>query len=214
MARSFNGSSARISGANAPGPIGGDRRFISFWFRTTSVATRQTLYYEGDATGLLSMEIESSKLFFLVFPSLSSVVCPTVLVDNRWYHVAISCEPVAFGTAIIFLDGVFEADMSPGNVPTQSTNFSLGGHPSGVQFLTGQMAEVSKFSYNLGDGQPELSVVAAQLAKGFTPMNVRTSGVLSFYAPLVRDIIDLKSGLALTDNGPTTAFDHPRTFSV
>jgi len=51
----------------------------------------------------------------------------------------------------------------------------------------------------------------ASLAKGISPRRIRP-GSLRFYAPLVREAIDIVGGVALTVNGAVAA-DHPRIFS-
>jgi hypothetical protein len=48
------------------------------------------------------------------------------------------------------------------------------------------------------------------LDKGFKPCRVRPQSLV-FYAPLVREIIDLRDGIPLTNNG-TTPVDHPRVY--
>ena len=48
----------------------------------------------------------------------------------------------------------------------------------------------------------------ASLAKGFSPRLIRPQS-LAFYAPLIRETLDIRGGLTLTDSGSTVA-DHPR----
>ena len=51
----------------------------------------------------------------------------------------------------------------------------------------------------------------SSLAKGFSPRRIRPQSLV-FYAPLVRNLQDLRNGLALTaDNSPTVA-NHPRVY--
>jgi hypothetical protein len=47
------------------------------------------------------------------------------------------------------------------------------------------------------------------LARGFTADQIRPQS-LSFYAPLVRDLQDVRGGLAITNNNGATAATHPR----
>lgn len=51
----------------------------------------------------------------------------------------------------------------------------------------------------------------ASLAKGMTCDKIRPQSLV-FYAPLVRDLIDQKGGLAITNNGATIA-THPRVYA-
>ena len=49
------------------------------------------------------------------------------------------------------------------------------------------------------------------LSKGFKPYRVRPQSLV-FYAPLIRDLNDIKAGLALTNNNTATVADHPRVY--
>lgn len=51
----------------------------------------------------------------------------------------------------------------------------------------------------------------ASLAKGMTCDKVRPQNLV-FYAPLVRDLIDQKGGLTLTNNNGATVANHPRIY--
>lgn len=51
----------------------------------------------------------------------------------------------------------------------------------------------------------------ASLAKGMTCDKVRPQNLV-FYAPLVRDLIDQKDGLAITNNNSATVANHPRIY--
>jgi hypothetical protein len=48
------------------------------------------------------------------------------------------------------------------------------------------------------------------LAKGFKPHRIRPQSLV-FYAPLVRELQDIKGGVTITNNGPTVT-DHPRVY--
>jgi hypothetical protein len=50
---------------------------------------------------------------------------------------------------------------------------------------------------------------ATALAKGFTPDQVRPQSLV-FYAPLVRELRDLRGGLAITAANSPTVANHPR----
>ena len=51
----------------------------------------------------------------------------------------------------------------------------------------------------------------ASLADGMTCDKVRPQSLV-FYAPLVRDLIDQKGGLAITNNNGATVAPHPRIY--
>ena len=52
----------------------------------------------------------------------------------------------------------------------------------------------------------------ASLADGFTCDKVRPQSLV-FYAPLVRDLIDHKGGLTITNNNTATVAAHPRVYA-
>jgi hypothetical protein len=52
----------------------------------------------------------------------------------------------------------------------------------------------------------------ASIAKGMTCDKIRPQS-LAFYAPLVRDLLDQKGGLAITNNNGATVATHPRVYA-
>jgi hypothetical protein len=52
----------------------------------------------------------------------------------------------------------------------------------------------------------------ASLAKGMTCDKVRPQSLV-FYAPLVRDLIDARGGLSITNNNGATVANHPRVYA-
>ncbi len=52
----------------------------------------------------------------------------------------------------------------------------------------------------------------AAFGKGFTADKIRPQSLV-FYAPLVRDLIDVKGGLVITNNNGATVSEHPRVYA-
>jgi hypothetical protein len=71
--------------------------------------------------------------------------------------------------------------------------------------MTGQIAEVGIWSAALTDAE------IVSLAKGMTCNLVRPQSLV-FYAPLIRNLQDVKGGLTLTNNNTATVFNHPRVY--
>jgi len=61
--------------------------------------------------------------------------------------------------------------------------------------------------WNAALTQPEI----ASLAKGMTCDKIRPQNLV-FYTPLVRDLIDQKGGLVITNNNAATVAAHPRIY--
>ena len=72
-------------------------------------------------------------------------------------------------------------------------------------YLNGRLAECAIWNVALTDAE------IASLAKGFKPTRIRPQSLV-FYAPLLRNLQDLKGGLALTNNNGATVADHPRVY--
>jgi hypothetical protein len=203
MARTFNGTSAYISAPSAVGSLGNNTRTFSAWIRSTSIATRQAIYYEGIAnlSQILLWEIESSNLFFNC-GSGGALTGTATLLSNTWYHVA---ARYAGGSTTMFINGVQDSFGGGFNLATTADECSIGRYfqtPTSYFLFTGQIAEFAKHDIYLTDGE------IAALANGASPLLVRPQE-LSLYAPLVRDVIDV-NGAVLTDNGPTTVSEHIR----
>lgn len=73
-------------------------------------------------------------------------------------------------------------------------------------FYNGQAAEVGIWNAALTADE------IASLADGFTCDKVRPQSLV-FYAPLVRDLIDYKRGLTITNNNTATVANHPRVYA-
>lgn len=73
-------------------------------------------------------------------------------------------------------------------------------------FLNGLIAEVGIWNAALTAAE------VASLAKGMTCDKIRPQSLV-FYAPLVRDLIDQKGGLAITNNNGATVANHPRVYA-
>jgi len=73
-------------------------------------------------------------------------------------------------------------------------------------YFDGDIAEFGV--WNVALTQPEI----ASLARGMTCDKVRPQSLV-FYAPLVRDLIDQKGGLAITNNNSATVANHPRVYA-
>jgi hypothetical protein len=75
-----------------------------------------------------------------------------------------------------------------------------------TSFFDGRIAEVGIWSATLTADE------IASLAKGMTCDKIRPQSLV-FYAPLVRDLIDAKGGLTITNNNTATVANHPRVYA-
>jgi hypothetical protein len=77
--------------------------------------------------------------------------------------------------------------------------------PDGISFFDGLIAEVGIWNVALTTSE------ILSLSKGITCDNVRPQSLV-FYAPLVRNLVDLKGGLTITNNNTATTAAHPRVY--
>jgi hypothetical protein len=75
-----------------------------------------------------------------------------------------------------------------------------------TQYTNGRIAEVGIWNTDLTAAE------IASLAKGMTCDKVRPQSLV-FYAPLVRDLVDVKGGLTITNNNTATVANHPRVYA-
>jgi hypothetical protein len=73
------------------------------------------------------------------------------------------------------------------------------------QYFSGRIAEVGIWTAALTASD------ILSLSQGASPALVRPDS-LAFYAPLIRDLQDLRGGLAITNNNGATVVDHPRIY--
>ncbi len=131
---------------------------------------------------------------------------PTV---NTFFHVAgvftssSSRTPYFNGSA-----GITNTDSVPHSLLPDTTSVSafFDGNSTPLQFFLGDIAEVGIWNAALTAAE------IASLAKGMTCDKVRPQSLV-FYAPLVRDLIDQKGGLTITNNNGATVANHPRVYA-
>jgi hypothetical protein len=127
---------------------------------------------------------------------------------NQWCHLCGVIE--SNSSRKVYLDGT-EVGSNTTSISTQdAANSILIGARSNSgsigNYFSGDIAEVGIWNVALTAAE------IASLAKGMTCDKVRPQSLV-FYAPLVRDLIDAKSGLALTNNNGATVANHPRVYA-
>ena len=136
----------------------------------------------------------------------ASTTTTTTAAANTWNHAAGVYTSATSRTA--YLNG--------GGSTTNTTNIAISDFAQigiGARYLlawggfyNGEAAEVG--IWNVALTAEEI----ASLAKGMTCDKVRPQSLV-FYAPLVRDLIDYKGGLTITNNNTATVANHPRVYA-
>jgi len=131
----------------------------------------------------------------------------TAFSAGVWYHAA-GVFANASSTEAFFNGGIGSTIGSGSITPTGIDQILIGARRSTSLGLyqNGLIAEVGIWNVALTAAE------IASLAKGMTCDKVRPQSLV-FYAPLVRDLIDQKGGLTITNNNGATVATHPRVYA-
>jgi hypothetical protein len=210
MAYSCNGSNQYFSTSAVP--LTSPPFTFCCWFKTTQMSQSPFLVN-------LINSADTTKYFCLVFrgaaagdpvqllsgPPANTVTSTTGCTSGVWHH---ACGVhTSLSSRTIYLDGGSSAT----NTATLTTSgidslYIASFEPGSSSDLDGQIAEVGIWSVALTAAE------IASLAKGMTCDKVRPQSLV-FYAPLVRDLIDAKGGLTITNNNGATVAAHPRVYA-
>lgn len=170
----------------------------------TATSDRHVLYARGDVAGdPVRMQSADNT------GGSGNATTTTGYSSGVWTH---ACGVVSSNTSrTAYINGGSSGTDSTSVVVSPAIQASIGVQrfvifPLGAGFTTGQIAEVGIWSAALTAAE------IASLAKGMTCDKVRPQSLV-FYAPLVRDLIDPKGGLTITNNNGATVADHPRVYA-
>jgi hypothetical protein len=125
--------------------------------------------------------------------------------DSTWHHIGITWDD---STGRLYVDGSQVASGGSMGTPQDLNRVSVGAllRASAAGHFNGSMAECGIWNAALTTAE------IASLADGMTCDKVRPQSLV-FYAPLVRDLIDVKGGLTITNNNSATVANHPRVYA-
>jgi hypothetical protein len=211
MARNFNGTSDVILGSSAPAsvvPI-----TIAAWVYATDLSNDcvvGSFYNEGNGSSAFIDYAQSTQRFRArvrtsggIFSFASTTTGPAI---NTWHHVCSVFESNASRSA--YIDGGSKGINTTSRSLSAFDRVSMGARGitgGATTFFPGYIAEFAAWNIALTDDD------VASLAKGFSPRLVRPQSLV-FYAPLIRNVQDLRGVVALTTTGTTVA-DHPRIYT-
>jgi hypothetical protein len=136
-------------------------------------------------------------------PVLTSSTITGVVAISTWY--AQTAVEVSSTSRHVIFETTKSATDTTSAVPAGVDRFRIGGRSGGGRFFNGLMAEVAMWNADLTDDE------VTSLARGFKPSRVRPQS-LQFYAPIVRDIQELRQAVAITNSNTATVADHPRVY--
>jgi hypothetical protein len=219
MAYAFASASSQRLTANLSGIA--EPCTIAAWARPASVVnmTVASLVASDDDRRLISLIASGGNHNPRVAVVNDGVEAPSAdstfnAVSNSWVHLCGVFTSTSSRT--IYANG--------GNTNTNTTTLS-GANSSSIVSIgatratTGQPAANTPVSFFNGDiaevGIWNAALTAeeiASLAKGMTCDKVRPQSLV-FYAPLVRDLQDVRGGLTITNNNTATVANHPRVYA-
>lgn len=130
----------------------------------------------------------------------------TTYTTGQWSHAAAVFSSTTSRTA--YLNGGGSITNTQANTPSGTlAGVSIGNltRSSAALFINANIAEAAIWTAALTVEE------ILSLSQGASPALVRP-GSLAFYAPLIRDLQDVRGGLAITNNNGATVQDHPRVF--
>jgi hypothetical protein len=205
MAYNFNGSTQYLS-ANAPAssvPL-----TIALW--TNSTGVNQTLVSLCTLNGVERFQITNPSGGNISAITSDGTTTATASRSGRiagaWNHAAGVFS--ATNNRIAYVNGVAgTANTTNVSVSLIDTLIVAAVYNTTLQnYHSGLIAEVGIWNAALTADE------IASLAKGMTCDKIRPQNLV-FYAPLVRNLIDQKGGLTITNNNGATVANHPRVYA-
>jgi hypothetical protein len=181
---------------------------IACWFNVNEVDISQTLLSIADTAGNSNhhhLRIDAGNTIFASSNDVGvsgEAASTTGITINTWHH---ACGVFSATNArAAFIDGGSKGTEATDVNPVGLDNTAIGVQKRvGIIWETsGHIAEMAIWNAALADAE------VAALAEGYSPLLVRPQNLV-FYAPLVRELVELIGGVTLVNDG-TVVSNHPR----
>jgi hypothetical protein len=217
MAYNFNGTNQYLSTASAP--VTSWPLTMACWFNVATDTTQYVLMYVGklnaeerfvlQAGGHLGGDPVATN--YIQNDGISFRADTTSgFSANTWSHACAVHTSASSRTAYL---NAGSGGTNTGSATLSNTGINavlIGAQSNPVNpafsYTSGLIAEVGIWNAALTAAE------IASLAKGMTCDKVRPQSLV-FYAPLVRDLVDVKGGLTITNNNTATVANHPRVYA-
>jgi len=211
MAYEFNGTNQYLS---IPAPINGLTKpfTLAAWFNPNNITSSGALIVlspaNGNYWGLLANGTAAGDPVQAVYSGSIGASTSSGFVANQWQHGCAVYPNTSSRT--VYLNAGSSATTGGGEPGAiAATELLIGSrrlNGSLAAYMNGFIAEVGIWNAALTTAE------IASLAKGMTYDKVRPQSLV-FYAPLVRDLLDQKGGLTITNNNGATVAEHPRVYA-
>ena len=183
----------------------------------TALSASMWIYYSTDSDGTMAAIWEdagsvyqwlfaknpSNQLGAIIYDSNSRVAVGGTMTKNAWQHIAFTFSSSDLVRAFVNGSEVATAAVGGVGLATHSASFGIGARQAGNLPFAGRVAEMATWTVRLTAAQ------IASLSKGFAPPKVLKP---DFYAPIIRETIDVTNKYAFTTVGTPTIESHPRIY--
>jgi len=204
-----NGSRVALTGS----PITASPVTLSAWIRRDTIATgnrsivRMTAYNDGLILWLNPSNFVVARAEWGSGSNISSANSSGTVSANDWTH-AVARFNLSGSTNVLssYLNGSKGADTSITSFTQETLENGQIGSQGGSTTFGGDIADVGVWNTALSDAE------IVSLSKGIACNKVRPQS-LRFYAPLIRNLSDIRGGRTLTAINSLTVSNHPRIYA-
>lgn len=181
---------------------------LAGWFNSTSITQNQALISVGDDDGpsFISLEVSGGIAGDPVRARSGSGTASTTTgyTGSQWYH---ACGVFASATSrTAYIDGGSSGTNTTSDTPSGISSLQIGrvffNNTAGQRFA-GRIAETAIWNVALNIDE------IRSLADGYRPSLIRPQNLV-FYAPLIRDLIDVARGISLINGDNVPVAEHVR----
>lgn len=203
MAYAFNGTNQKLVVSSSP--VSSYPFTLAFAFYKKSTVAKNIVFLSNSNNNsiLAGVYFDTSKVRMYIANGAGNSDTPAAgdYTANAWGHVATVFESSTLRT--IYRNGGNSAQSTATLTFPAVDQFEIGG--ATTFYVDADIAEVGLWSAALTAAE------VASLASGFTCNQIRPQS-LQFYAPLIRDLQDLRGGVSITNNNTATVAVHPRVY--
>jgi hypothetical protein len=207
MAYDFNGTNQYVEVATA---VANRPCTLAAWAYLDNVTGARDIVSVSSKTALAVLRLNVNGTQFRIADqgNVNAVANGGTVSANVWNHYA---GVFASGSSRTpYTNGVAGSENTTSVASITPTFTNIGAFYAGtstpIQFFDGRMAEIGIWNAVLTAAE------IASLAKGMTPDKICPQSLV-FYAPLVRNLVDAKGGLTITNNNSATVANHPRVYA-
>jgi hypothetical protein len=216
MAYEFNGTNQFLNTPTTQAVVSGMPLTMACWFYPNNITEQHTLVTlanqmsdaGGGYFGMWASGNVSGDPVRIATDGAGNTVAATTsgFSASQWNH---ACGVFSSSTSrTVYLNAANSATNTVSNSPVAPNQGMRIGRFVNISsfYMNGRIAEVGIWNAALTAAE------IASLAKGMTCDKVRPQSLV-FYSPLVRDLIDQKGGLTITNNNAATVANHPRVYA-